>query len=72
MVHDDDQVQSIIMDSDDGEQVTIWKIRNDCYLICLLDPLVEQKLYMTELENALDMIEQSKCHVKIIVTKTAN
>ena len=61
MIHDDDFVQSITLDGgDDGDRVSIWKIREQCFLICIIDPTVDPKVYTPELEDALDMIEQSK------------
>ena len=60
VVHDNDQIQSITLDQDEHDRVIIWKIRTDCYLICVINVQVDAAEYTTELENALDMIEQSK------------
>lgn len=53
-------MQSITIDGTDEDQVIIWKIQNECYLICIIDQSIDSKMYMSEVDDALDMIEQSK------------
>ncbi len=60
MLHGNDVLQSVTIDSTENDRILIWKIRENFYLLCIVDPSVPQTAYAEGIEATLDMVEQSK------------
>lgn len=63
-----DHLESLSIDTgsagqegEEGERVTIWRIREKVFLLCILDKKQPLEGYAEALEEALEIIEQSEC-----------
>lgn len=55
-----DFVQNISIDTDGQQRLIIWKVREKCLLICLFDATIPSDEYSDNIEEELELIEQSK------------
>lgn len=55
-----DFVQNICIDLDDQQRIIVWKVRERCQLLCVVDTAVPYEDYSDHVEEALELIEQSK------------
>ncbi len=53
-------LQSAIIESDQKERLMIWKIREKCFVICLVDKTVIDQKAIDSIDESLAIVEQSK------------
>ncbi len=63
-----DFVQNIALDTDEQQRLIIWKVREKCLLICLFDLTIPMDDYAENIEEALELIEQSKKYNSLFIS----
>lgn len=63
-------LQSAIIESDQKERLMIWKIREKCFVICLIDKTIVDPKAIESIDESLAIIEQSKFSLNSIFSST--